>query len=868
MNCLQGFTQELSRDQHQVYCEDNESVRVEMPEQGSTVEFKDGQNQFTVPFIMCADFDSILEPMGPVEPGSPSQPYINEVTQHTPSGWCVYSKFAYGDVDNPLRTYRGKDCIETFCNYIKGEARRLYHMFPELPMGPLTKKQWKKYKRSTKCHICYKPFTLKDPKVRDHCHYTGLYRRPAHSSNLRYKIQSYIPVVFHNLSGYDAHLFIRELGGHASDMEVIAKNKEDYISFSIKVPVDSYIDKNGEEKDKLIELRFIDSFKFMSSSLDSLTKNLVRGGKKLFGFEDYSELQYDLLTRKGVYPYEYVNSWGRFNETQLPPTDVFYSNLNMSSISEDDYQHAQRVWKEFGIRDLGDYHDLYLRTDVVLLANVYEAFRDTCLRHYKLDPVHFYTSPGLAWRACLKCTGIKLELLTDPDMLLMFERGIRGGIAQVVRKYASANNKYMGDKFNLNEDTTYLQCLDANNLYGWAMSQPLPTGFKWTDVNPNEISELATRTDKGYILEVDVSYPKDLHNSHNDLPFMCERMEINGVEKLVPNNLRNKKNYVIHIQALNQALQHGLRLDGIHRAIEFDQSPWLKTYIDFNTQLRTAATNDFEKDFFKLMNNSVFGKMIENIRKHRNIKLVTTEEKYLRTVVRPNFKSGVLFGENLMGCEMGKIKVVMNKPVYLGQAILDLSKIVMYEFHYDYMVPKYGLEKLKLCYMDMDSLVYDIKTEDFYEDIADDVPARFDTSGYCPNRPLPVGLNKKVIGLMKDELGGKIMTEFMALRPKLYSYKVLDGSEDKKCKGIKKCVVKKTLTFEDYKACLFNNSTEYRFQLMFRSAKHEVHTIEVNKVALNRDDDKRISRKDRISTFARGHKDLSWSPLLGVISLI
>ena len=375
------------------------------------------------------------------------------------------------------------------------------------------------------------------------------------------------------------------------------------------------------------------------------------------------------------------------------------------------------------------------------------------------------------------------------------------------------------------------------------MSQPLPTGgFKWVDVNPNEISELATQTDKGYVLEVDVSYPKELHNQHNDLPFMCERMGINGVEKLVP-NLRDKKNYVIHIQALNQAPQHGLRLNRIHRAIEFDQSPWLKTYIDFNTQLRTAATNDFEKDFFKLMNNSVFGKTMENIRKHRkhrNIKLVMTEEKYLRKVMKPYFKFGVLFGEDLMGCKMGKIKVVMNKPVYLSQAILDLSKIVMYEFHYDYMVLKYGLEKLKLCYMDTDSLVYDIKTEDFYEDIANDVEARFDTSGYSKTdfRPLPIGLNKKVIRLMKDELGGKIMTDFVALR------------------------------FEDYKTCLFSDSTEYRSQLMFRLSKHEVHTIEVNKVALNRDDDKRISRKDGISTFARGHNDLSWSPLLGELSLI
>ena len=243
-----------------------------------------------------------------------------------------------------------------------------------------------------------------------------------------------------------------------------------------------------------------------------------------------------------------------------------------------------------------------------------------------------------------------------------------------------------------------------------------------------------------------------------------------------------------------------------------------------------------------------------------------TEEKHLPTVMKPNFKSGIRFDGNFMGCEMGKIKVVMKKPVYLSQAILDLRK--MYELHYDYMKPKYDGENLKLCYKDTDSLVYRIKTEDFYAGIVDDVLARFDTSGYIPDRPLPIGLNRKVIGLMKDELRGKIMTEFVALGTKLCSYKKLDGSEDKKCKGIKKCIVKKTLTFEDYKTCLFNNSTEYRSQLMFRSSKHEVRTIEVNKVVLNRDDDKRISKKDGISTFVGSHKDLRWSPILGEVSLI
>ena len=272
-------------------------------------------------------------------------------------------------------------------------------------------------------------------------------------------------------------------------------------------------------------------------------------------------------------------------------------------------------------------------------------------------------------------------------------------------------------------------------------------------------------------------------------------------------------------------------------------------YIDFNTKLRTAATNDFEKDFYKLMNNSVFGKTMENIRKHRNIKLVTNRGAYLKLVMKP-FKSGVRFSENLMGCEMGKIKVIMNKPVYLRQAILDLSKIVMYEFHYDYMVPKY-VKKLDLCCMDTDSLIYNIETEDFYKDIAEGVPARFDTSGYNPDRPLPVGLNKKVIGLMKDELGGEIMTEFVTLRPKMYAYKT-GSAESKKCKGIKKCVVRKTISFDDYKDCLFGGGSSYRSQLMLRSLRHEVKTLEVNKLALSRDDDKRITVNE-INSLARGH---------------
>ena len=303
-----------------------------MPNKGLTIEFCDGQNQFRVPFMMYADFEEILEPIRERVPGActppggghSNKPYTSKINQYIPSGWCVYSKFACGDVENPLKLYRGKDCTEKFCDYIKQEAHRLYIMFPEKSMDPLINRQWKRYKRASRCHICFKPFKSKDPKVRNHCHYTGRYRGPAHSlCSLRYRILFYIPVVFHNLSDYDAHLFIKKLGKHSKDIGVIAKNKEDYITFSVEVAVDEYIDKKGNEKDKLIELRFIHSFKFMASSLDSLTNKLVKGGRKLFGFEDYSELQYNLLTRKGIYPYEYISSWDKFEESQLPSIEAF-----------------------------------------------------------------------------------------------------------------------------------------------------------------------------------------------------------------------------------------------------------------------------------------------------------------------------------------------------------------------------------------------------------------------------------------------------------------------------------------------------------------------------------------------------------------
>lgn len=693
---------------HQNLCYENDPQRIQLPRQ-LKVKFKEYQKTLKHPFIIYADFETLVI-------------QEEEEVRYEPCSFGLAIIDWKGDMIDSF-FYRGEDTSHRFLEYLMNMRPVLQRILKEnLKLLEMTDRLRSILMSSEKCHICGEKFDSKFDIVADHDHLTGVYRGPAHNEcNLALRFTNKIPVVFHNFKNFDCHIIIQGINHELiNKVSVIPKSIEKFIVMKM----DDYI--------------IIDSFAFLASSWDILAQNTDQRFK-----EKYLSIFFDdtsLLMKKGTLPYEYLDSWCKFEETKFPNRDAFFSKLKNSNIGLEEYSNVQSIWESFNCRNLGDLQDIYLKTDVCLLSAVFEQFRELSMEEFGLDPTHFYSSPGLTWSAAMKYTNVELQLLNDIDMIMMVERGIRGGISSAMTHYAKANNKYLPN-YSPEEETSFITYLDVNNLYGYALRQPMPySDFSWVSEDFfKETLELVFngQQERGYFFEVDLFIDPDLHDIMNDYPLAPEKKKIDEgelsenqkmlikelnnrglkhimTEKLVP-NLHPTKRYVVHHRNLQFYMKCGMKVTNIHRILSLKERAWIQPYIDLCTTKRQQATTSFQKDFWKLLVNSLFGKSIENKRKYCNIKVFLNHNELIKNLKNPLFDESLILDSSKALLKCRKTRAIMYKPIFLGFTVLKLSKLHMYELHYGVFKRYYG-EKLKLIYTDTDSFIYHIKTEDIFRD--------------------------------------------------------------------------------------------------------------------------------------------------------
>lgn len=850
-----------------------------VPPEKSYLRFEKWGNMQRLPYTVYADIECMLVKETDGDKG--------RMAKHVPIAFGFLLVASPDIKKNPLpsRYYQfvGENCMLEGMQKLDQLSREVYQWYKNHKDFPhhLSKIEKAQHAKANQCYMCLTNFDEDVKKVIEHDHITGKYRGAAcQKCNSNAKLRkNLLPVFFHNLKNYDAHhLCIGALGQMKEwSYSVIPLTSEKYLAIDTSFPIDrlKFTTKDGQVVDKEVTMHIIfkDSYQFLSASLEKLVSMLEECDfvhSKLLGYP------YSFIKSKGVFPYNYFDSTDKLKLTHLPSQASFYDELRQESLSDEDYDRAQNAWVNLGCQTFEDYMLSYLKMDVYQLADIFEKFRTTCLKQDQIDPVYYPTLPSMSWDLAFKSTRAKVDLLSDMEMYDFFDSGIRGGMTFVNKHYLTVNSPRVPDKYNPQACSEDLLYVDANNLYGNALSMKLPLrDFEWVKETvelerlKTELPVLDLEGDTGYVFEVDLEYPQDIHNSTIDFPLAPERMTVipdmlttfmkqqwtdvckmrrtetksyRGSSKLLLNQY-NKLNYIVHGKLLKFYLSMGMKISKIHQAVRFYQSAFFEPYINQNSLLRAASSSDFDKDYFKLKNNALFGKTMENVRRRKNFKLSNSREYSEKLFSRAEFLESYIFSEDLIGILLCKEQIVLNKPIFIGQAVLDLSKLVMYELRYRHLNNYASRFKgvISVAGGDTDSLFLSIRGIDLDTQL---LPAMLedgllDSSNYPIGHPLHTNRYKAQLGKIKDESAGKAFEEWVLLRPKCYAMKTVGGGAIKRAKGVQRSVVQTEITFEHYKLAFLDFREYSHQQRRFHSSLHKIYTINQLKRTLSFFEDKR-----------------------------
>ncbi|XP_034236350.1 uncharacterized protein LOC117642369 [Thrips palmi] len=847
--CVNSFVSKRERKLHTELCQKQTPQKTFLPsDEFSKLQFSKIEYTEILDFFIVLDFEVILPQIGVLNSSTTSSSWTSFTQKHVPCTFAFCTVDCLGNLYTQPVVYNGLDAAVVLLKELQKEADKLLNL-PAKPMLPFTPGDQKRFESAICCEKCSVPFDSSNPPNRDHNHFTGALRAILCAKcNLKLKCRRTITCLCHNLTSYDQFILleaIAEIFNPSCDkLKIIPRTLEKYRSFTFN------------------KLRFVDSFSFMSASLEKLVKTLGPLDFQIFEQHFTNKSLRDLLRNsKQKFPYEYCTSFERLKEKQLPSMASFYSSLTDETISLQEYNQCQKIFDSFECQNLQDYLNVYVKCDILLLACCIQNFRKVNFEWYGIDCLHFISAPSFYYQACLKMSGVVLDLFQDPNEYLMVENGIRGGLSQVFQRHCKANNPSLKN-YDSTKPTSYAVLLDQNSLYAAAQYHfKMPVGnYRWLtqdEIKQLDVLNLNLDGEMGYIFYLDLIYPQSIKEFTKQFPLcpttenicynmlsdyqkqwlndMGVRYPTKGVTKLVASQL-DKNNLTIHLAPLQTYLKLGMKIGKIHRVLTYSQSYWLQNWVQFNIDKRKLAKTKLEQDTSKLSINSVFGSFLLCKRKQRRVTLVSNERQLRRLVSSPLFTNANVINNRLCVVEHRPSFVVLDRPYILGFCILEHAKTIVYRFYYDTLVKVFG-ERMNLAYVDTDSYFLTIKTDNLYEEFKK-LSAHLDTSNYNPLHPLYSLENKGRLLCVKDELAGRPISEAIFIKSKCYCIQVDDDTCTKKLKGVSRRSVDKRLTFDDYLNCLYENRKIFVQQMQITNKDFKLYTAKSNRLAISSFDDK------------------------------